>query len=132
MNLNTENLSRFIKWSLLQLATNHTLKHRNYIKEEYRPKSLLDEKISEQDDNFELGIRDVCEAIISNEDICTLFQKLQSEDESEDDEDEKDENENKENLFHEVISFIGLYEIESLHGDDIDYFMVMFYEYISD
>lgn len=140
-----ENLSSFIKWSLLELATNNKLDHRGYCQRDKKMESLLVNKIKNCSQDFDAGIVDVCEAVLMNPKIYKMFRRLQKkhkeeeggskqeeDDNDEDDDDDDDELHHlKEYFFYEIVRFIGLYEIESLHGDDCDKFNRAFYNFLS-
>jgi hypothetical protein len=137
MELTIENLTSFIKWSFIELATNHHLDHRGYCHRDKKVKSLLAQKIKEQDNDFERGIFSVCEEILSNENIMDSFRELQQQKEKEKEKENNNEEEDddddgdefyymKDDFFYKILFFVGLYEIKALDGHFQDLFKDVF------
>ena len=133
--LNTEKIQNFVKWSIMELSTNIKIDHRNYCRNDKQEKSLLFEKIQKNDNNFDLGIKELSHEIIINEDIVSICIKLDNYTKMTDDaENTKDKyeliEEIRTELFNKIITSIGLFEISSLHSDYFDKFQKKFYEIV--
>jgi len=140
------NLVKFIKWTLIQLACNSSFDHRNYSHDDYET-CRLQESI-ELHDSIDLGIENVVDELFSDSlDISGLdighsptskpdsklvsaFNKIVHNNNSDSHSIDENEYQLRQDIFNTVIDFIGLYEINSLHGDDRDEFLETFYEFI--
>jgi hypothetical protein len=135
--LNSKKIQSFVKWSMLELATNIKIDHRNYSNCDKKQPSLLVEKIKKNDNNFELGIDELSNEIIVNEKIINMcieldmYNKITDDDELVEDKLDLIE-ESETELFSEIIRLIGLFEIPSLHGDYYDKFQKKFYKILYD
>ena len=131
MELLSTSIQEFVKSCLLQLATNTKIEHRNYAsRAEVKPSPLV-ESVKVHEGNFNRGIKLLCDSIASNPEVIEIIKKL-TELHSAKEDDNCDEIYDLENeLFHSIIELTGLFEIKSLHGDDVDQFKEKFlYTYI--
>jgi hypothetical protein len=121
-------LQKFIKMSLLELTTKQ-LDHRNSnkIKGKVSPLSLF---ITEHNYSFDKGISALCDSLASNPDVFGMIEKLEKIRANEDNDEEEDLDECEIDVFDQMIDRIGLYEIHSLHGDDVYIFREYFLECI--
>ena len=129
------NLKRFVKWCLLELSCK-TLDHRNYNKSNKNKSRLIELYIS-NNENMDIAIEKVCKKLLTSKEINLISEieniKLQfailDKGKGEDDGNEEEEDEHYEHrldLFTDAINYIGLYEINSLHGDVRDNFQDKF------
>ena len=111
-----------IKWILLELATNNTVDHRDYCREDMQKVSPLVESIQTHGGSFDLGIKSLANTISLNLDLKNILQVLEElhADTNESDEEVLDNiNDLKTELFNLFIELSGLYEINSLHEDSV-------------
>ena len=123
----SHSFQNFMKMALLHLATS-TLDHRNYHREKGKLSPLV-KSVQEHNNSLDKGISALCDWIASNPVVLEKVQNLRKmhEDEAEDgdgdeDEDEDAKYEGERDLFDQVIDFMGLFEINSLHADEVDNF----------
>lgn len=76
--LNTKIIQSFVKWSLMELATNIKIDHRNYSHSDKKQSSLLVEKNKKNNNNFDLGINELSEEIIMNEKLINICIELEN------------------------------------------------------
>jgi hypothetical protein len=149
--LKEKNIQEFIKYSILELSTNIEIDHRGYCEDDEIKPSAIIEKIEKNDNNFELGILELSKEIIENKniiDMCKNFDKLNKKKkilenklsilENDKSMGKKKMIENKllileddiveieSILFEDIIKLTGLYEINSIHGDNYSKFKYKF------
>ena len=131
-------LTKYVNWVLVVLATDSSIDHRNY--NNYENKSKLYDLFKTNLD-LALSVSTVCEELNSDEeftyqvqtimDLIGLEQAQENQESEQDDEDPEDNlYETREELFNYVHNFIGLNEIQSLHGDSQDKFKEKFFEVV--
>lgn len=127
-------LTKYINWVLIKLATDSSIDHRNY--NNYETKSRLLE-LFETNLDLGLSLSTICEELNSDQEFVEQVQTimeligLEQAQEGVDEESDPDElYESKEELFNYVHSFVGLNEIQSLHGDSQDKFKDKFFEVV--
>ena len=122
----SDKLQHFIKHVLLQLSTNTKIDHRNYAARNKNKKSPLVKSIEACSNSFDNGIALICDKISRNQEFMSLIQKftdLHTRPNDNGDEDNCDEiYETEIEIFDMFINLVGLNEINSLHGDDVDKF----------
>jgi hypothetical protein len=133
------NIVMFIKKTIIELACNNKLDHRNYDKNTYQ--SRLKKATVKHNYNLDLAITEIVKELIADESIMEMIKTIRKEkvdsdiiDEDvegiEDNEDEvineDEEYELKSGLYYEFIRFVGLNELLSLHADNNDDFQLEF------
>jgi hypothetical protein len=112
-----QQLVRYVKWCVVELATNGQYDHR-YPKYEKTESRLKQKFLATQ--SLDDSIVSVIKELIQDMKFSELYQKYLSAQEDED-------NEEKENLFYYVNTWIGLHEIICLEYNDrytfMDYFL---------
>ncbi len=131
-------LTKYVNWVLVVLATDSSIDHRNY--NNYENKSKLYDLFKTNSD-LSLSISIVCDELNSDEeftyqvqtimDLIGLEQAQKNQESEQDDEDPEDDlYEAREELFNYMHNFVGLNEIQSLHGDSQDKFKEKFFEVV--
>jgi hypothetical protein len=113
------NLNIFIKNTIVELACNNRIDHRNY------EKNIHDSKLKtgmvKNNYNFDLTINEILEELLQDETFLDMVQSFQK---------GKVKNEEEEyelcDVYYTFIKFIGLNELQSLHGDSSDNFQSEF------
>ena len=135
----SNHLQSFVKMTLLELATNTQIDHRNYAKPllpHPAKVSPLADYIHAHRACFDHAITSLCDSIISKPNVMKIIQTLQdlhsatnTKDHNGDDTDDEggdDIEELETELFNVIVDLTGLFEIHSLHPDDIDRFKEKF------
>ncbi len=121
MNSNfVSKLVSYVNWVLIKLATDSSIDHRGYNNSELPSK--LDELFNSNED-LSTAITTVCEQLNLDEEFVDQVETFINLDEESSD----DFYEVKTGLFAYVIEYIGLHQIESLHGDSRDKFEDIFF-----
>lgn len=116
----SDKLQHFIKHVLLQLSTNVKIDHRNYAAINKKSSPLV-KSIKACSNSFDQGIALICDKISRNQKFMSLIQQFTDLHTSPNDNgDEIYETEIE--MFDMFINLVGLNEINSLHGDDVDKF----------
>ncbi len=133
------NLIKYVNWVLIKLATDSSIDHRGYNDSETKSK-LMD--LFETNSDLTLSVSTICEELNSDQGFLDqvqttmeLFGLVKTQEESEQveesDEDVEEElYEAKEELFNYVHYFVGLNEVNSLHGDFQDKFKDKFFKVV--
>ena len=118
------NLNIFIKNTIVELACNNLIDHRNY------EKNIHDSKLKtgmvKNNYNFDLTINEILEELLQDETFLDMVQSFQK---------SKVKNDELEyklcDVYYTFIKFIGLNELQSLHGDNSDNFQLEFLKAIT-
>ena len=119
--LTFEKLQEFIKWSMLELATNTSIDNRNYCKTSKPKRSLLAETIRSHNGDFNLGIEIVSKQLCEDLNIIKLLDVV-NELSANSDFDPDDVDDYLTDFFNHMITKMGLEVIDSLHADSVDKF----------
>ena len=125
ITLSSDKIQNYIKWCLLELATNTKIDHRNNDDTNDSKVSNLKKLIQEHGGNFDKGISALADLISSNKKLIKLVNKLGKLNSSAD----KDYDviyEAEIDIIHIMIELSGLFEINALHADDKDCFTKKF------
>ncbi len=148
-NTNTSNTSsyattyaNYIRWAVFELACSGNIDHRNY--SESNGKSKLKKyvkKFASADKAIEQITKELVENKTFDEQIQEYLKIIGKTDQTQSalvdcDGDENDQDsccsdeiyDTKQQLFSEFIDFVGLYEIDNLHGDNRDEFEEKFFQ----
>jgi len=105
----TDGLTKLISEFIVKLASDTTLDHRDYMVHENESSSLYD--MVNESGSIDNSLSSFTEELLENSEFNELREKYLSDDE--------DEDETSEELFNHIISHFGLFEIFSLHADNV-------------
>ena len=128
--LTSENIQTCIKWSLLELATNLSIDHRNYSQTNKPKESPLVQSIKANGGSFDQGINMLAQSIVSDQDMSQMVQELAQLHGDKESYNCDEIYDLETDLFDKFIELIGLFEINSLHGDSVDKFRDKFFEFV--
>lgn len=128
-------LTRYVNWVLIKLSTDSSISHRGYNDSE--SKSRLSD-LYDLSEDLSVAVSTVCNELNSDQEfikqasaIMGLMVLIDAEQECDDGSDPEDElYEAKIEIFNYVHGYIGLNEVQSLHGDSQDKFQDKFFEVV--
>ncbi len=128
-------LTRYVNWVLIKLSTDSSISHRGYNDSE--SKSRLSD-LYDLSEDLSVAVSTVCNEMNSDQEfikqasaIMGLMVLIDAEQECDDGSDPEDElYEAKIEIFNYVHGYIGLNEVQSLHGDSQDVFQDKFFEVV--
>ena len=121
MEFASEKIQNYIKWCVLELATNQGLANCNVYKEAGRPVCPLKNSIQAHGGSFDKGIAALADSIISDKELIELVTTLDDLKGSDDDNHDAIYDTETE-ILRKMIELTGLDQINSLHDCDMENF----------
>lgn len=101
--------------TVLKLACDQNIDHRNYAKEKNESRLL---KSWKEHKTIDEAVKKIINKLLEEEEFIKSLKNLKDDEDNEDDEEE----EKREEICRIVFDYIGIGEINNLHGDDTDKF----------